>query len=118
MLVVHNVVANATILYLVIAAVWGFLAFLRGRGIEGNYWGILGIAESLFLIQAIVGIILLLSGASPGRGVHYLYGAVGAVSLPGYYALTKGRGDRSAALAYGILCLFLAGIASRAIGTA
>jgi hypothetical protein len=47
-------------------------------------------------------------------GVHILYGIVAVISLPAYYAISKGRDDKYAALAYGLLCLFLAAIGMRA----
>ncbi len=43
---------------------------------------------------------------------------VAVIALPGYYAFTKGRDDRAAALVYGLICLFLVGIGLRALETA
>jgi hypothetical protein len=39
------------------------------------------------------------------------------IGLPAYYAITKGRDDENAALAFGFLCLFLAAITLRAMTT-
>jgi hypothetical protein len=116
--VLHGGLANSIILFAGIAALWGLVAYLRGKRIASNYWGILAVGELLFLAQAAIGIILFLNNARPGRGIHILYGALTALAIPGYFALSKGRDDRIANLVYALLCLFLVGIGFRAIATA
>jgi hypothetical protein len=103
---------------MVIAGVWGIVTRFRNQSISGNYWGILAVGELLILGQGILGSYLWLIGERPGRmGVHILYGVVAVISLPAYYAITKGRDDKYASLAYGFLCLFLAAISLRAVAT-
>jgi hypothetical protein len=115
---VHASLANTSLLFAVIAGVWGIALRLRHRGIDGNYWGILAVGELLFLGQGLLGAYLWFSGARPGRmGIHILYGVVLIIGLPAYYAITKGRDDENAALAFGVLCLFLAAISLRAAVT-
>lgn len=115
---VHDRLANAMILYSVIAGGWGLIAGLRRRSMSGNYWGIIAVAEVLFLAQAIVGFTLWLGGDRPARGVHVLYGVVAILSLPAYYAMSKGRDDTRAVWTYGLLFFFLVAIALRAMTTA
>jgi len=43
---------------------------------------------------------------------------VAAITLPAYYAYSKGQDDRRAAFTYGLICLFLVGIVLRAATTA
>lgn len=115
---IHANLANTSLLFAVIAGLWGIALRLRNRSIDGNYWGILAVGELLFLGQGMVGASLWITGARPGRlGVHILYGVVLIIGLPAYYAITKGRDDKNAALAYGFLCLFLAAISLRAATT-
>ncbi|MGD2058690.1 MAG: hypothetical protein PVF85_13175 [Anaerolineales bacterium] len=116
--IIHANLANTSLLFAVIAGIWGIGLRLRGRGIDGNYWGILAVGELLFLGQGLLGAYLWISGARPGRlGIHVLYGVVLVIGLPAYYAITKGRDDENAALAFGFLCLFLAAITLRAMTT-
>jgi len=115
---VHARLATTMLLFLSIAAIWGLAIFFLRRSITGGYWGILAVGEILVLAQMIVGIILWIDGARPARTIHVLYGIVAAISIPGYYAYTKGQDDRRASLTYGLICLFLVGISIRAIGTA
>jgi hypothetical protein len=113
----HGMLANTVLLFMVVASVWGLLLYARRRGVDGGYWGILVIGELLVLAQGILGLVLLIGGEQPGRGVHILYGVVAALTLPAAYGFTRGRDDRRAALVYGLLCLFLAAIAWRAATT-
>lgn len=116
--VLHGNLANSVLLFMVIAGVWGIVTRFRNQSISGNYWGILAVGELLILGQGILGSYLWLIGERPGRmGVHILYGVVAVISLPAYYAITKGRDDKYASLAYGFLCLFLAAISLRAAAT-
>ena len=115
---VHARLATTMLLFLGVAGVWGLATFFLRRSITGSYWGILAIGEILIVAQVIVGTILWISGARPERTIHLLYGIVAAISIPGYYAYTKGQDDRRASLTYGLICLFLVGISIRAMGTA
>ncbi|NIS83444.1 MAG: hypothetical protein GTO14_25340 [Anaerolineales bacterium] len=114
MTLIHNGLATSVLYFMVIAGVFGLATTLRRRGIDGSYWGILAIGEVLILAEAVVGTIMYLGGARPGRpGVHILYGIVAVITLPAYYALSKGRDDRSAALVYSLLCFIVAIISLR-----
>lgn len=116
--VIHANVANTAFLFSLIAGLWGVITYIRGQEVGGSYWGILAIAEILFIAESIMGGVLWLGGARPLRpAIHLLYGAVAIITLPFYYALSKGREDRAAALIYGVLCLFLTGISLRSMVT-
>ena len=118
MSLIHARLATSMLLFLSIAGAIGLIHYFLRRGMTSSYWGILAIGELLILAQAITGVILWLDGARPARIIHLLYGAVAAISLPGYYAYSKGQDDRRAALNYALVCLFLVGISIRAITTA
>ncbi len=114
---IHERVATTMVLFSLIAAVWGLYLFIRGRSIDGNFWGILVVGELLILAQAVIGFILWFQGAQPGRGIHILYGIVAAMTLPAAYGFSRGRDDRQMALIYSLILLFLVGISWRAIVT-
>ena len=114
----HTTLATSAVMFLIVAGIWGIVGGLRKQQITGNYWGILAVGALLLLVQGILGGLLWFGGERPGRlSVHLLYGVLDAISLPAYYAISKGRDDASASLLYGILCVFLAGISLRAIVT-
>jgi hypothetical protein len=49
--------------------------------------------------------------------VHLIYGAVTVLAIPGYFAISKGRDDRTATLAYTLIYIFLVGVSARAAMT-
>lgn len=114
---IHGMLANTVLLFMVLAGAWGVLRYARRRGVDGGYWGVLVIGELLILVQGILGMVLLAGGEQPGRGIHVLYGAVAALTLPAAYGFTRARDDRRASLVYGLLCLFVGAIAWRAATT-
>lgn len=86
----------------------------RESHVSANTWGILVIGEILALVQLVIGLALAFGGAEPGRSVHWLYGATAVLTLPGYYAISRGRDDRTASFIYAGLCAFLVFIGYRA----
>jgi len=114
---IHARLATSFILFMVIAAVWSLVAAARRRGVSGTAFGIFAIGELLALAQGVLGVALYAAGERPARGVHLLYGVTAVLALPAYYAISKGRDDRTASLVYGGLCLFLAIAGYRAVIT-
>lgn len=114
----HYRLANAVLIFMFIAGIWGLLSYFRRKGMEPHYWGILAVGEILILAQGLIGGVLLMGDARPERSVHILYGIVAVITLPAYFAATRGRDDRRVTLVYGLICLFLVAIGLRAMTTA
>jgi len=115
----HNGLSNACVIFSLIIFGYGVWSFFRDQGVGSAFLGVIVIGELLYLAQMAVGVGLLLEGASAARSwVHYLYGIVMVISLPGLYAYVRGRDTRREALMYALLGLFLAGISLRAVTTA
>jgi len=107
------------IIYSLIIGGWAFYFAFRGRDLDSNFMGALVINEVLFAVTAAFDVFLLLNGGIlPGRpDVHLLYTATAVLTLPSVYALLRGKSSSREAAFYGAACLFLAGIAIRAIIT-
>jgi hypothetical protein len=118
LLFIHQRVAYSLLLLALIAGIWGIVRYAMRRGVDGNYWSVLGASELLVIVQGVLGILLWLRGLRPAEGIHLMYGAVGALVLPVYYGISHGEDDRRSALRYGCLCLLVAGVTLRAISTA
>lgn len=114
---IHSRLAATFILFMAIASAWSFLAGARRQGVSGSGWGIYAIGELLALVVGALGIALYVAGERPARSVHLLYGVIAVLTLPAYYAISKGRDDRTASLVYGGLFLFLAIAGYRAVIT-
>jgi hypothetical protein len=116
---VHARFANTAMIYCIIMAIWGLWRFFRGQGLSGGYFGAVVIAEILFAIQGLMGLILWYGAESfrPGY-VHWLYGIVLVLGAPIVYVYTKGKQERPEMLLYAIAFLVLIFIVLRARITA
>lgn len=115
---IHAALLRTILLFFGVLVAWGVLNFLRREPISGSYRGTLIIGELLMIAQFAIGIMLLLGGLQPARPtIHILYGFVAILMLPGTAAFTRGRDPRWANLMYALICLFLLGIALRALET-
>jgi hypothetical protein len=104
---IHNILFNAHILFSVIMGAWALSMALRNQPISGNFWGALATITILAAIVLVVGIVMTLGGLRPERIVtYYLYMAWLVVIMPGMFTLLRGRDDRSAGIAFAILCFF------------
>ena len=116
---IHAGLANAAMIYCIIMAVWGLFSFFRGMGLSGGYFGAVVIAEILFVIQGLIGLILWFGpGVVRPDYVHWIYGIVLVLGAPVVFAYTKGKQDRPEMLLYAVAFLILIFIALRARLTA
>ncbi len=115
---IHGGLATACLIFSLILAGYSFWRYFRGQGINSAMWGVLVVGEVLYLAQGVLGGLLLAQGLRTARTwIHILYGIVMVITVPGAYALTRGRDSRREAAIYGVLGLFLAGVALRAMTT-
>lgn len=121
----HDLIARAMVMFAAAAGVWGVYRYARRQTISPDYWGVIVIGNLTALAQAGIGLVLLLQGLGvtlPRAPVHILYGVVLALWIPliqflNHYA-NRDRSDRTEMLICGLVSLFEAGIALRAITTA
>ena len=116
---VHDGLANASLIFSLIIAGYGLVRYFTGRGIDASFWGVLAAGELLYVLQAVLGFLLLGGGLRPARtSVHILYGVILVLVIPALYAATRGRDGRRELLMYALLGLFMAGVSLRAMATA
>lgn len=113
----HTGLARASVLFSLIIGVYGFWRYARNSGVSQDFWGVLAAGQLLYMAQAIIGVILVLMGLRPGRWVHFLYGILSIITLPGAFAYMRGRDSRREVLIYALVGLFMAGVSLRAMGT-
>lgn len=114
----HARLGNAGLLFALALGLWGLWLYFRKQRSGGSYLGAMVIGEILFIAQGIVGATLYFTSHAPARPVHILYGVVAVITLPFAYAFGRGQDERREALMYGLVGLFLCGVALRAITTA
>jgi heme A synthase len=113
----HQVVANALLLLMLLLGLWGLLMALVKRGVGGSYRSTYVLAGGVFGLQAVIGLVMLIAGFRPKDWLHLLYGIVPFVALAwawGYAAKTEPRRE---SLALGVAALFTFGLVIRAMTT-
>ncbi|MCA1648595.1 MAG: hypothetical protein LC797_25080 [Chloroflexi bacterium] len=116
MLGLHQLIAQALMLYYAVVGLWGVILGIRKNEMSSAYRGALTIGVVTAVVQAGVGVALLVSGRQPGSDLHFLYGVTVILTLPlvaSYIANKK----FSRVLAFGLASLFMAGLAYRAMTT-
>lgn len=115
---IHASLLRTILLFFGALTAWGVVNFVRRQPLTGSYRGALIIGELLMIAQFMIGVIMLLGGLQPARpALHILYGFVAILALPGTAAFVRGRDPRWTNLMYALICLFLCGIALRALET-
>ena len=104
------------VLYFALVGIWGVFLGLRRQPFNSAFRGALLIGVGLAVLQAVVGVALVLNGQRPIDNLHYLYGATVILTLPLVASYLSDK-KISRPLAYGLTTLFMAGLASRAITT-
>ena len=118
LLLMHTRLLTTILLFFGALALWGIVSYLRGHGVSGSYLGALAIGELLMLSEALIGVGLWFGGnVAPRQSIHVLYGIVAVLTLPGTFAYVRGRDSRWEQLIYAVVCLFLCGVALRALET-
>ncbi len=106
-------------IYALLVGAWGLFNFLRRQPPDGNYNGALAIGVGLFILQGIVGMVLVLAGLQPARGwLHLLYGISIVLTIPGIFAITRGSNTVRESMLYGLGMIFIWGLSERAVDTA
>jgi heme A synthase len=113
---IHGLIAWALVLYCAAVGVWGLFLAVRRSPLPGNYAGALAIAVILGVVQALVGVVLVVLGLRPRDDLHYLYGLSVIVAFPLVQQFISTR-KVSRPLAYGLAALFVMGLAIRGITT-
>ena len=104
---VHTILFNAQMLFSLALGVWAAALAVRDQPISGNFWGSVATQALLCAAVLLVGIVMALQGLRLERTtVYFLYMAWLVVIMPGLFSLLRGRDDRSAAVAFSILCIF------------
>ena len=116
MIELHGRIAIALVLYYAAVGIWGVVLAIRKAPLSPGYRGALIIGVGLGVVQAALGLVLVITGLRPLDNLHFLYGASVILTLPlvGSYLVDK---KFSRPLAFGLASLFMAGLAIRAITT-
>lgn len=117
---IHAALANTVWIFFLALGLWGLYRAIRRMNVDSSFLGALVIAEGLYLLQGVLGVVLWVSGRSvyvPRMTMHVLYGVFAVVFLPFLFTYQRGDDSNRAQWVYALGLLFLFGIALRAIYT-
>lgn len=115
----HTRVGNAAPLFMILVGLLSLINYFRGIGLDGSVIGAVVVGEITMLVQATLGITMVVAGMWPGGwGIHFLYGSLSVLFFPALWAYTRGATDNRASLTWAVGGLFMMGLTLRAIGTA
>ena len=114
---IHGALSRSAILLTFILSLWGYFRFFRQEGVGSSYWGALVLAEILYIVQGVIGMILYIMGERPAGWAHILYGVVSLLIIPGVFAYSKGDTSRRTMLLYASFLLVLAVMFFRSVQT-
>src|SRR3954447_3279385 len=90
---VHAIVGIATLFLNVLAALWGGVAWLRADP-SVSFWYVLRTAQLAVVVEVVLGVVRLASGARPPDQLHYVYGVAPLVIAVVTEAMRAGAAAR------------------------
>jgi hypothetical protein len=117
LLALHRIGFNASLLMSVLLAGWGLFTFFARRPLSGGYRSTLYLAEGLFVVQGILGLVLLATAHHLRDPLHLLYGVLLVIAIPIGAGYGGGWEGRRQALVFGILGVIMAALSVRALMT-
>src|ERR1044071_5740489 len=112
----HDRVGHAAPLFMALLGIFSLVNYVRGYGLDGSVLGIIVIGEIMMIVMAVLGITLLVGlGRLQMIGIHFLYGSLSVLFMPGLWLYTRGETDRRSSLVWGLAGFFMMGLALRAI---
>jgi len=110
--VFHKDLFASIVIFFVVCALWGLFLTIRGQPPSGSYLGALVIGVGLIAIQALSGLVLIVTGYAPHEPLHWLYGFVLLFTIPvAYGAWAQRNNDRWASFFYALGCILIVVIA-------
>lgn len=118
---VHRFIAYGIPAGFALMTLWSIWALIRNKSPEAAFWNLLAVLQVIIGIQAIVGVILLLTGGRPAslgpQWLHYAYGAL----FPAIVLVVAHRFARKYEgipwLVFGVAGFIIFGLTSRALMT-
>ena len=115
---IHRYVGFAVVGLFAIGWVWGVGAYVLRRGPGEAFWRWLTVAQVVAIVEALIGVILLVLGDRPPTVLHYVYGFGPLVVLVIAHALARDASFRARPwLPFALAAFICFGLTLRALMT-
>jgi heme A synthase len=95
----HAYGARVLVAFAVVLGLWGAYHYFRNQRVSGGFRSTYLIMVGIVVVQGLLGLSALVSGAGPREGIlHMVYGGFAALFLPGAYLYSRGDDRRREAL--------------------
>jgi len=114
----HRYLATVLLIFAVLLALWGTYTYFRNQKVSGGFRSAFLIMAGVTVLQGLLGLGALVTGASPREGIlHLVYGAFAVLFLPGAYLYSHGGSLRRETLVLAGACWIVAIAYFRGIAT-
>ena len=97
----HARLAVAAILFAILLGIWGSYQYIRHKAVSGGFRSGYLLLCGLVAVQALFGILTLLTGSRLHNPLHIVYGVFSVVFLPGlYFYSASGRSSKAREAAF------------------
>lgn len=103
----HRFLANTVSLFILAVALFALFRMIRKQPLGTEFWGAVVIGEGLIVVQALIGIVLVIMGVMPARWVHFLYGALGVILWPATFTYSSQQDERRQTVIWFAISLFM-----------
>jgi heme A synthase len=95
----HAYGARVLVVFAVVLGLWGAYHYFRNQRVSGGFRSTYLIMVGIVVVQGVLGVTALLTGAGPREGIlHMVYGVFAALFLPGAYLYSRGDDRRRESL--------------------
>jgi heme A synthase len=102
---------------MVLLGLWGLIMALANRPVGGSFRSTYILSMGVFGLQAVVGLLLLVTTQGPRDKLHILYGIVPFLALGYAFSYSSRLKPRNESLTLGLAALFTFGLIFRAYTT-
>ena len=114
----HRYLATVLLIFAVLLSLWGTYTYFRNQKVSGGFRAAFLIMAGVTVLQGLLGLGALVTGASPREGIlHMVYGAFAVLFLPGAYLYSHGGSLRRETLVLAGACWIVAIAYFRGIAT-
>ena len=113
----HRIGFNAVLLMSLILAGWAWFTFFARQALPAAYRSTLYLTVGLFVVQGLLGLLLLATAHHLRDPLHLLYGVLLVIAIPIGASYSGRLEGRRQGLVFGILGLIMVGFAIRALMT-
>jgi hypothetical protein len=115
---IHATLYTTLLLLTIVLTIWALFFMVTSRPVDGAFRSTYLLMIGTSVLQAAIGVVMILDDIRPGSSFHYLYGVSLMVFTGAGYAFASRSDGKRETLIYGLASLAAFGLILRAAATA